>query len=52
MASTRNPRMFRYRIARRVGDVTQYAIYVGPGDKIPAGWSVCFRAVARSGVAA
>ncbi len=48
----RNPNMFRCKLAKMVGDHVVYVTYFGPFDAIPKGWSICFKAVARSGVAA
>lgn len=53
MASTRNPKMFRCRIAKMVDGALVTATYIGPFDKIPTGWSMFMRrVVTRSGVAA
>jgi hypothetical protein len=45
----RNPKMVRCRIARLNVDGMQYCIYVGPEDKIPHGWSICYRRVINPG---
>lgn len=34
---------FRCRICRRVDDCIQFVSYVGPIDRIPAGWSIVMR---------
>lgn len=36
---------FRCRIARMVGPSVQMVSYVGPLDRIPAGWSIVMRRV-------
>lgn len=40
-------RTFRCRIARQVGPAVQYLHYVGPLDRIPAGWSIVMRRVLK-----
>ena len=38
-------RTFRCRIVRLNGGFAQYATYIGPFDRIPAGWSYVMRRV-------
>ncbi len=38
---------FRCRIARQVGQAIQTLPYIGPVDRIPAGWSIVMRRPAR-----
>jgi hypothetical protein len=38
-------RTFRCRIARLQGGFAQYVTYIGPMDRIPAGWSIVMRRV-------
>jgi len=47
MASTRNPSMCIYRIARLVDGALQTVVYVGTFEGIPEGWSYSMRFVGR-----
>lgn len=38
---------FRCRIARLVGPAVQTLTYIGPADRVPAGWSIVMRRLAR-----
>jgi hypothetical protein len=38
-------RTFRCRIARLQDGFAQYVTYIGPVDRIPAGWSIVMRRV-------
>lgn len=40
-------RTFRCRIARMVGPAVEFMSYVGPLDRIPAGWSIVMRRVLK-----
>lgn len=50
----KNPRMFRCKLAKRVGDRMVIVTYIGPYDRIPAGWSMFMRVATspRGGMAA
>jgi len=54
MTLPKNPTMFRCRLVRMIDGFPQSIIYVGPFDKIPAGWSMQMRRVVtpRGGMAA
>lgn len=52
MASTRNPKMKVYRIARLVDGVLQTVVFVGTFESIPPGWSYSMRYVGRVAKAA
>lgn len=41
----KNPRMFRCKLAKRIGDHMVFVTYIGPYERIPPGWSMFMKRV-------